>query len=41
MLVSINPPIPFLIGCGLLFYYEIKKNMEIQLEAELKQRRIQ
>lgn len=41
MLVSIYPSIPFLIGCGLLFFYEISKNMEIQIEAELKQRRIQ
>lgn len=41
MLVSIYPSIPFLIGCGLLFFYEINKNMEIQIEAELKQRRIQ
>lgn len=41
MLVSIYPSIPFLIGCGLLFFYEINKSMEIQIEAELKQRRIQ
>ena len=41
MLVSIYPSIPFLIGCGLLFFYEINKNIEIQIEAELKQRRIQ
>tara|TARA_B100000989_G_scaffold297213_1_gene282345 strand:- start:525 stop:1994 length:1470 start_codon:yes stop_codon:yes gene_type:complete len=41
MLVSIYPSIPFLIGCGLLFFYEINKNVEIQIEAELKQRRIQ
>ena len=41
MLVSIYPSIPFLIGCGLLFFYKINKNMEIQIEAELKHRRIQ
>jgi len=41
MLVSIFPSIPFLIGCGLLFFYEINKNTEIQIEAELKHRRIQ
>ena len=40
MLVSIYPSIPFLIGCCLLFFYEISKNMEVQIESELKQRRI-
>ena len=40
MLVSIYPSIPFLIGCCLLFFYEINKNMEVQIESELKQRRI-
>lgn len=40
MLVSIYPSIPFLIGCCLLFFYEINKNMELQIESELKQRRI-
>jgi len=39
MLVSIFPAIPFLIGVGLLFLYEINKKMEVQIEAELKQRR--
>jgi Na+/melibiose symporter-like transporter len=39
MLVSIYPSIPFLIGCGLLLFYEINKPMEIQIETELKQRR--
>ena len=41
MLVSIYPSIPFLIGCGILFFYKINKNMEIQIEKELKQRRAQ
>lgn len=40
MLVSIYPAIPFLIGCGLLFFYEINKKMENQIETELKQRRL-
>ena len=39
MLVSIYPAIPFLIAVGLLFFYEIDKKMEVQLEAELKERR--
>jgi len=39
MLVSIFPAIPFLIGVGLLFLYEINKKMEVQIEAELKERR--
>ena len=39
MLVSIYPAIPFLIGCGLLFFYEINKKMEIKIEAELIERR--
>ncbi|CAH8296207.1 sugar (glycoside-pentoside-hexuronide) transporter [Mariniflexile fucanivorans] len=39
MLVSIYPAIPFLIGVGLLFFYEINKKMEVQIEAELKERR--
>lgn len=40
MLVSIYPAIPFLIGVGLLFFYEINKNMEIRIEADLKARRM-
>lgn len=40
MLVSIYPSIPFLIACCLLFFYEINKNKEVQIESELKQRRI-
>jgi Na+/melibiose symporter-like transporter len=39
MLVSILPAIPFLISFVLLFYYEINKKMEVQIENELKQRR--
>ena len=39
MLVSIYPAIPFLIAIALLFFYEINKKMEVQIEAELKQRR--
>jgi len=40
-LVSIFPAVPFLIGVGLLFFYEINKKMEITLESELKERRLQ
>jgi Na+/melibiose symporter-like transporter len=36
MLVSIFPAIPFLIGVGLLFFYEINKKMEVQIESDLK-----
>lgn len=39
MLVSIYPAIPFLIGIGLLFFYEINKTMEVQIESDLKARR--
>lgn len=39
MLVSVFPAIPFLIGVGLLFFYEINKGKEVQIEADLKQRR--
>lgn len=39
MLVSVYPAIPFLIGCGLLFLYEINKQMEVRVETELKERR--
>jgi glycoside/pentoside/hexuronide:cation symporter, GPH family len=39
MLVSIYPAIPFLIGIGLLFWYEINKKMEVQIESDLKERR--
>ncbi|WP_111309396.1 MFS transporter [Confluentibacter sediminis] len=40
LLVSIFPAIPFLIGVGLLFFYEINKKMETQIEADLKIRRL-
>jgi Na+/melibiose symporter-like transporter len=40
MLVSVFPAIPFLIAVGLLFFYEIGKKMELQIESELKERRI-
>jgi glycoside/pentoside/hexuronide:cation symporter, GPH family len=39
MLVSIFPAIPFLIGAALLFFYEINKKMEVQIETDLKERR--
>ena len=40
MLVSIYPSIPFLICVGLLFFYEINKKLEIQIELDLKERRL-
>jgi glycoside/pentoside/hexuronide:cation symporter, GPH family len=39
MLVSIFPAIPFLVGAALLFFYKINKKMEVQIEADLKERR--
>lgn len=39
LLVSIFPAIPFLIGIVLLFFYEINKKMEVQIESDLKNRR--
>ena len=39
LLVSIFPAIPFLAAVGLLFFYEINKKMELQIEADLKKRR--
>jgi Na+/melibiose symporter-like transporter len=39
LLVSIFPAIPFLIGAALLFFYEINKKMEVQIETDLKERR--
>lgn len=39
LLVSVYPSIPFLIGVALLFFYEINKSMETQIELDLKQRR--
>jgi len=40
MLVSIYPAIPFLIGAALLFFYEIDKKMEVQIENDLEKRRL-
>ncbi len=40
MLVSIYPAIPFLIAVALLFFYQINKKMEVQIEADLKSRRV-
>jgi Na+/melibiose symporter-like transporter len=39
MLVSIYPSITFILGCGILFFYEINKKMETQIEMDLLQRR--
>jgi sugar (glycoside-pentoside-hexuronide) transporter len=39
MLVSIFPAIPFFLACGLLFFYEINKKMEVEIEKELAERR--
>ena len=35
LLVSLFASIPFLIGCGLLFFYEIDKDMETRIETDL------
>ena len=40
LLVSLYPAIPFLIGIVLLFFYEIDKKMETQIEIDLRYRRI-
>ncbi|WP_340114600.1 MFS transporter [Maribellus mangrovi] len=40
MLVSIYPAIPFLIGVVLLFFYEINKNKEIQIQQDLLSKRV-
>lgn len=40
MLVSVFPSVFFLIGATLLFFYEINKKMETQIEMELQQRRV-
>ncbi len=39
MLVSIYPAIPFLVAVALLFFYEINKSKEVQIERDLKARR--
>jgi len=41
MLVSVFPSITFLLGAGLLFFYVIDKKMEVQIEKDLKERRLQ
>jgi len=40
LLVSIFPAMPFLIGAALLFFYKIDKKMEVQIESDLKERRV-
>jgi glycoside/pentoside/hexuronide:cation symporter, GPH family len=40
MSVSIFPAIAFIIGVSTLFFYEINKKLEFQIEEELGQRRI-
>ena len=40
LLVSIYPAIPFLIGIALLYFYEINKKMETQIEIDLRARRL-
>jgi Na+/melibiose symporter-like transporter len=40
LLVSVFPSIPFLVGVGLLFFYEINKKMEVKIESDLKERRL-
>lgn len=40
MLVSVFPSIPFFLACGLLMFYEINKKKEIEIEHDLKERRI-
>ncbi|MEN3325060.1 MFS transporter [Mariniflexile soesokkakense] len=40
LLVSVFPAIPFIIGVGLLFLYEINKKMEVKIEFDLKERRL-
>jgi len=39
LLVSIYPSIPFLVAVGLLFFYEINKKKEIEIEQDLNKRR--
>ncbi|SFC55143.1 sugar (Glycoside-Pentoside-Hexuronide) transporter [Parapedobacter composti] len=39
LLVSVFPAIPFLIGAGLLFFYEINKETESRIETDLQKRR--
>ena len=37
--VSLYSSLPFLVGVGLLFFYEINKPMESRIERELGERR--
>jgi sugar (glycoside-pentoside-hexuronide) transporter len=37
--VSVYASIPFLMGCAILFFYEINKSMELQIEADLNRSR--
>ena len=39
MLISIFPSVPFIFCVLLLFFYEIDKNMESQIEIDLKNKR--
>ncbi len=39
MSVSIYPGLIFMLGAAMLFWYEINKKMELQIEADLKERR--
>ncbi|MCL5245540.1 MFS transporter [Cellulophaga sp. 20_2_10] len=39
LLISMYAAIPFLIGVGLLYFYEIDKKMELKIEKELNERR--
>ncbi|MCL7764743.1 MFS transporter [Polaribacter sp. Z014] len=39
LLISVYAAVPFLIGVGLLYFYEIDKKMELKIEKELKERR--
>ncbi|MEM9261453.1 MAG: MFS transporter, partial [Bacteroidota bacterium] len=39
LLVSVFASVPFLVGCAALFFYEIDKSMETQIEVDLSQRR--
>lgn len=40
MATSVYPSLFFLVSAGLLFFYEINKRMETQIETDLRQRRI-
>ena len=40
MLVSVYPAIPFLIGVVLLFFYEINKSKEVQIQQDLLSKRV-